>query len=250
MKLFVAVTAHATLLPHFLRHYQAAGVSQFFISIEAGLEESVERMAAGFPVEFVRGLDTAESIEGGTEAVTRMRMKFARPDEWVVLTDLDEFQAHPQGVDATAAEADREGANVVRGYMIDRVATDGELKPIGPDDDLFDVFAERCYVTALLQGGLSYKCALVKNHLESGRTAEGLSLAHHHMMGERIATATVDIHHFKWNSEALDRMKTAIARTQAAGQPFWVEYQRVLEHLETHGRLQWQDFTDTPPRAG
>jgi hypothetical protein len=242
MKLFVAITTHASLFPHFLRHYREAGVSRFYVSTELALAREVRRQASGFPVEVFTDLDATESIEGGTAAVTQMRLKHAAPDEWVVLADLDEFQVHPGGVTHTAAAADAEGANVVRGIMIDRVATDGQLKTFGPTDDLWQVFPERCYVTARLQGGLSYKCALLKGQLESGRTEDGLSLAHHHMQGERIASRTVEIHHFKWNAEALERLTTAIERTRAAGQPFWVEYERVLAHLREHGRLRWEDF--------
>lgn len=242
MKLFVAITAHATLLAQFLRHYGACGVSRFFIAVEPGLEQAVSSTIAGYPVEIVRGLDASESIEGGTAAVSRMRRRFAKPDEWVVLSDLDEFQAHPEGLAATVAAADAAGANVVRGLMVDRVATDGQLKPVGPQDDLWRLFPERCYITALLQRGLSYKCALVRGHLESGRTDEGLSLAHHHMIGERLAPTTIEIDHFKWNAEARERIELAIARTKAAGQPFWIEYQRVLDHLQHHGRLRWEDF--------
>jgi hypothetical protein len=244
MKLFVAIAAHATLVPHFLRHYRAAGVTQFFVAVDAGLEEQVARLANGFPATIVRGLDTSESIAGGTSAVSQMREAFAQPDEWVVLTDLDEFQAHPLSVSATAATADAEHANVVRGRLVDRVATDGQLKRVGPDDDLWQLFPEESHVTERLQGGLAYKCALVKGRLESGRNEDGLSLAHHHMRGERVASRSVDIHHFKWNAEAIERMTLAIARTRAAGQPFWVEYERVLEHLRRHGRLRWEDFTD------
>jgi len=170
VKLFVAIAAHATLLPHFLRHYQSSGVSHFFVSVEPALDDQVTKRASGFPVTIVRDLDTAESIEGGTAAVSEMRRRFAGPDEWVVLTDLDEFQVHPDGIATTAAAADAEGANVVRGWLVDRVATDGLLKPVGLDDDVWRVFPQECFVTASLQGGLSYKCALVKGRLESGRT--------------------------------------------------------------------------------
>ncbi len=246
MKLFVAVAAHATLLPHFVRHYQSAGVTQFFVAVEPALEEHVARLTAGRPVEIVRGLDASESIEGGTAAVSNMRAEVADPDEWVVLADLDEFQMHPRGVVATAAAADAEGANVVRGRLVDRVATDGELKSIGPNDDLWRLFPEESHITALLQQGVAHKCALVKNHLKSALNGDGLSLAHHHMTGERVASTRIDIHHFKWNAEAVDRMTMAMARTQAAGQPFWVEYERVLEHIREHGRLRWEDFTNSP----
>jgi glycosyl transferase family 2 len=246
VKLFVAIAAHATLLPHFLRHYQRSGVSHFFVSVEPALDDQVTKFASGFPVTIVRDLDTSESIEGGTAAVSEMRRRFAGPNEWIALTDLDEFQVHPDGIETTAAAADAEGANVVRGWMVDRVATDGLLKPVKFDDDVWRVFPEKCFVTAGLQGGLSYKCALVKGHLESSRNEDGLSLAHHHMKDERVASISVAIHHFKWNAEVLERIALAIERTRAAGQPFWVEYERVLEHLRTHGRLRWEDFADDP----
>ena len=249
MKLFVAIAGHASLLPHFLRHYRDAGVTEFYIAVEPDLYDAIDAGSRDFPVHLVAGLDTSESIEGGTAAVTWMRRQFADPSEWVVLADLDEFQAHAWGLAATVAAADAESANVVRGHMIDRVASDGQLPPVIPGADLWQLFPERCHVTSRLQGGLSYKCALVKAGLESGRTEEGLSLAHHHMTGERVASVSVEIHHFKWNAEALERMRVAIVRTQAAGQPFWVEYARVIEHLERHGRLRWQDFADAklPP---
>ncbi len=251
MKLFVAVTGHATLLPHFLSHYSQAGVSAFFIATEPELESQIRRAASSFSAHIVSTLDCTESIEGGTAAVSAMRRSFAGPEEWVVLADLDEFQVHPSGVVATARAADLENANVVRGRFIDRVASDGLLKPIGPHDDLWTLFPERCHVTALLQGGLDYKCALVKGGLASGRTPEGLSLAHHHMVDERLASTSVEIHHFKWNAEALERIPAAMARTRSANQPFWVEYERVLEHLRQHGRLRWQDFAALPdPTAG
>src|SRR5689334_2150611 len=116
MKLFVAIAGHAALWPHFLRHYRRAGVTRFFAAVDEDMAREVAEAASGFPVELVRGLDPSESIEGGTAAVTTMRRQFADPDEWVVLSDLDEFQIHPDGVQATASNAAREGANVVRGH--------------------------------------------------------------------------------------------------------------------------------------
>ena len=224
MKLFVAITGHATLLPHFLRHYSAVGVTRYFVGCDRELAGTVEQYARGVPVEVITEIDATESIEGGTAAVTTMRLRYSSADEWVVIADLDEFQIHPAGLDATAAAADAEGANVVRGTLVDRVSSSGRLESVGPDDDVDRRFPEECYLTAHLQGGLAYKCALVKGLLGSGRTDAGLSLAHHHMAGERLASARIRIMHFKWNAEAVTRMAVAIARVKAAQQPFWTEY--------------------------
>ena len=94
LKLFVAIAGHATLLPHFLHHYQAAGVTRFFVSVEPSLEAEVTRIASGFPLELVRGLDATESIDlkiGNTKVVSMQingRQAHFPEDTGVVLRKL------------------------------------------------------------------------------------------------------------------------------------------------------------------
>lgn len=240
VKIFVAVDDDASLLPHFLRHYSSQGVTRFFIAAHPDSAAEVRRRCRGYRAVVVRDADTAESVEGGTRAVTALRLKHSGPREWVALADLDEFQIHEGGVRASARRAEREGANAVRGVMIDRVAADGSLPDFDDASDLWSLYPARCRLTKRLQGGLDYKCALVRGHLLSAN-------AHHRLRGEKRSSRRVEIHHFKWNARAVPRIRRAIRRIKAAGLGWHVEYERVLAHLRRHGRLRWRDFS--APRA-
>lgn len=237
MKAFVAVHDDAALLGHFLKHYKSQGVGRFYIAVSRALARETVRLCRGFDVFVTDKLDVRESVVGGTVAVTALRLRYQQPDEWAVIADLDEFQEHPGGVRKTARAAQKEGANVVRGMMIDRVAADGGFPAIEARSDLWSLFPARCLLTKKLQGGVDFKCALVRGHLLP-------VMAHHHVSGEKIASNTVEIHHFKWNSTAVPRMKAAIGQIKDVGLSWHVEYERVLAHLKTHGRIRWQDFVE------
>jgi hypothetical protein len=235
VKLFVAVYDDASLLPHFLRHYSAQGVTRFFIAVHPKLAAEVRRRSRGHSAAIVKDPDVAESVEGGTRAVTAMRLRHSGPREWVAIADLDEFQVHPGGMKRSVLLAKRAGANVVRGTLIDRVAVDGGLPDFDDETDLWSLYPARCRLTKRLQRGLDYKCALVKGRLPSAN-------AHHRLVGEAAARRRVEIHHFKWNARAVERMESAIGRIKAAGLPWHVEYERVLEHVRRNGRIRWRQF--------
>lgn len=235
MKTFVSVYDDARLLPHFLRHYLSQGSTHFFIAADPAVAAEARRHCAGFPAQVIDGLNVEDSAEGGTIAVTAMRLRFSEPEEWVALADLDEFQEHPGGLSRSAQLAQSEGANVVRGILIDRVAQDGSLPVFDDETDLWKLFPVRCRLTKRLQRGADYKAALVRGPLLP-------ALAHHRFQGERVSSRQIEIHHFKWNAAAQARMRGAIELLKARGLSWRVEYERVLDHIGTHGRIRWEDF--------
>ena len=90
-------------------------------------------------------------------------------------------------------------------------------------------------MTSKLQGSVDHKGVLVRGHLMP-------TMAHHHFQDEHIASQWLRLHHFKWNSNVRQRMQIAMEMTRALEIDWWVEYERVLRHLDTHGRLRWEDF--------
>ena len=236
VKVFVAVYDDVSLLRHFLRHYRAQGAGRFFVAVSRAAAKEARRRARGFPVVFVDSLNVAESFVGGAAAVTAMRLRYSDPGEWVAIADLYEFQVHPRGMAASIRLAEREGANVVRGTMIDRVAADGGFPAIHPRSDLSKLFPVRCRLTKRLQRGIDHKCVLVRGLLLP-------AMAHHRMAGEKVGSRAIEIHHFKWSASAVPRMRKAIKRIKASGlRPYHVEYERVLGHLREHGRIRWEEF--------
>ena len=57
MKLFVTVYDDPRLLGHFLRHYEAIGVTDFYIAIPGELRDQVEERTEGRSVNLIEGLN-------------------------------------------------------------------------------------------------------------------------------------------------------------------------------------------------
>ena len=163
MKLFVTVYDDPRLLGHFLRHYEAIGVTDFYIAIPGELRDEVEERTEGHSVNLIEGLNVADSVSG-TAAVSEMRKLHQEDDEWVVICDLDEF-LECESVEDAAEAADRAGANLVRGIMHDRFALDGQPRGFAPDEDLNEVYPIKSRFIREVMRGYDHKGILVKGSL-------------------------------------------------------------------------------------
>jgi hypothetical protein len=237
MKLFVAVYDDYTLLPHFLRHYSSLGIHKFHIAADLAIAPAIRNGVRTVNAMVRDDLDVVDSVKGGTQAVTEMRLEHSGVDEWVLIADLDEFDVLERSLADTISVAEAEGANVVRGRMIDRVSADGSLPAIDEDTDLWAAFPKKCRLTSLLQGSVDYKGVLVRGHLPA-------TMAHHEFGGERLSQQEAQVHHFKWTSRVEDRVRAAMEMVRAAGIHWWPEYEKILNHLAQHGRIRWEDFVD------
>jgi hypothetical protein len=235
MKLFTPIYDDCRLVPHFFAHYHRLGVTTFVIAASPNIVSEILPHTSGFDVIVRHDLDTADSFQGGSAAVTALRAEYSSPDEWVMITDVDEFLDAGTGVQDEIARAEEEGANVVRAQMVDRVAIDGSFPPIDPGTDLWATFPRECALTKLLQWSTDYKGVLVRGHLEA-------AMAHHEFRDERLASRWLRLHHFKWNANVLPRLQSAIDLARASGINWWVEYDRVLRHVAEHGRIRWEDY--------
>jgi hypothetical protein len=114
MKLFVAIYDDYTLLPHFLRHFSSLGINQFHIAADPAVAPAVRDRVRTVNAIVRDDLDVVDSVQGGTKAVTEMRLEHSGVDEWVLIADPDEFDVLEPSLD-TISVAEAEGANVVRG---------------------------------------------------------------------------------------------------------------------------------------
>jgi hypothetical protein len=136
MKLFVTIYNDATLLEHFLRHYTAAGIGEFFIAAGPEWEGDVRQFTDQYPIVLCPDLPIPNSLYGSAP-VFDMRLRHQGKNEWVAIVDLDEFVEFPDKIDRLTAEAERDGANVIRGIMHDRFSADGSLATFGQGSGLF-----------------------------------------------------------------------------------------------------------------
>src|SRR3954452_20436506 len=91
MKLFTAVCNDARLLAPFLEHYSKIGVDEFYIASAPEYAAVLQQFVPRYRLTVSLHLDVAESVFGGTQAVSSMRELHQSASEWVVIVDLDEF---------------------------------------------------------------------------------------------------------------------------------------------------------------
>jgi hypothetical protein len=237
MKLFTAIYDDARLLGHFLRHYDQAGVTEYFIAVAPEFVHGVETYKSAFAITVYEGLDVADSWVGGASAVSAMRDTHHADDEWAVIADLDEFIEFSPSISSIVQFAETEGANVVRGIMYDRFSADGRLIDFGPAAELSKVYPVRSRLTRDLMGGWDFKGVLVKGKLKPPPDS-----GHHLFVGEKICSQELEISHYKWNARAIERVRAAYEALTKAGKGWAIEYRQVLDHYDRNGRFAWEEF--------
>jgi hypothetical protein len=242
VKLFTSVLDDTKLLPHFLRHYASAGVSDFYIVAPSELASEIAPLSSDYRITLCRTgfSELRESFRRGniaTDHMSAIRRRHQGEDEWVIIVDLDEFIEFDESLSSIIATADAEGANVVRGIMYDRLAADGQPADVKPDLDLAKQYPVRWRFMRDVRRGWEHKAAIVKGHLDPLPLAE-----HHHMIGERVASKELRIDHYAWRAGAIERLRERALRLKEVGTSWGEEYDRVLEHYETHGRFAWDEF--------
>ena len=238
LKLFTSVYDDVRLLPHFLRHYSDAGVDHFYILTAPEFESDIKALSSGYHVTTGVRDDLHRVAVSDTDTIWEMRNQYQGEDEWVVLVDLDEFVDFEDSIPSIIASAEVEDANVVRGVMYDRFSADGKVVDFDPALDLPSQYPVRSRFIRDVMDGCDYKAVLVKEHLEGGKES-----GHHFMIGERIASTSLVMDHYRWAGKSLELLRERTRLARDLGKHWWVQYDRALQHYESHGgRFAWQEF--------
>src|SRR5437763_3487018 len=235
MKLFTAISHDIRVLPQFLAHYRRAGITDFFIAVDPRFEAAAAKLKAAYNIVLYTDLDVLEVVVGGSAAVTKMREDHQRPKEWVAVVDLDEFVAFGADIREITNLADREQANVVRAVMWDRFTRDGRPACFDGNGDLDSLFPIRARFIKNVMHGTDFKGVLVNGLLK----AHG---AHHRFEDEIVCSHELELSHYKWFDDAVERLRTAYRMVSDAAIPWAGEYARALEHYDRAGRFVWEEF--------
>jgi Glycosyl transferase family 2 len=234
LKLFTTIYDDARLLGHFLAHYDQAGVTEFFIAVAEGHVLAVRQLMPAYRITVGEELGVADKYPFGVTAATEMRRRYQDPDEWAIVVDLDEFIEFPRPVFEIVAAAEKEDANVVQAIMYDRFSADGKPRSFEASSDLSALFPVKArFIKAM--GGADHKGVLVKGLIQPAGNF-------HNWRGQVIHSEILEIAHYKWTDRIVDRIRADYQVTSRAGIPCAIEYKRVLDHYEQHGRFAWEEF--------
>jgi hypothetical protein len=232
--------AGVAILPRTLAHYQAMGVESFFVTIHLQALDKisvarVREMAAscGIAIESVM----IEPDPSRAARLTWERIMRARPDDWFLPIDADEFQVYPAGLLPTLADCDARGYTYVNGGLVDRVSRDGTLAPLKLSEPVWSQYPLGGYITQPLLGGDPRKVVAVKGRVPLG-------VGHHIAFSDQgcpIERHAVPVHHFKWVGTLIPYLEKRLRDYKRLDKPWWIESERGLRYFERQRGIDISD---------
>lgn len=187
------------LLKHWVQHYLNLGFSpeHWKISLfSTDLSDNMGSVAEWFIAQgIVPQRCYPNSLQYNTLPSTEERYRIRAelpPEDWVVIVDPDEFYAYRKPIQQTLDDMDAAGFDALRGYFVDRVASDFSLPEV-TDAPLFEQFPLETSITQKIVKGNHLKIVAVKNSYPT-------ILGHHHVARGQpnYAPEWIKVNHFKW----------------------------------------------------
>jgi hypothetical protein len=229
--LVTVVGGHTQQLDCMLCHYRDMGIDSLLVNVHLEnygdkIYSEVQAIARRHKAE-IASVFVGKWNQSVNPYLYRHTMEQA-PKDWFVLADCDELQVYPNGLAETISAADRGSFDYIEGFIVDRVAIDGELRKIDSKQSLWEQFALAGLVTYPLLGGNCFKVVAAKG---STRLLPG----QHYALRGKAWPRNVDwiaVHHFKWTEGLLERMRNRVRFYKSLGDDLWMESQRLVDYLE------------------
>lgn len=155
----VGVELELPHLPHFIRHYLNLGIKPSHMHILLNTaDETSPRLAAAKALLAESGVEDAREWIADYTSDTmwaqrrQLQQEVAEPGDWIVNADVDEHHQYPAPLQEVCRYCLSKGYNCVQGFMIDRLAENGELIEVSKTPELPNQFPVEADVLLSLAG--------------------------------------------------------------------------------------------------
>ena len=217
----VTIIGHGTnLLPHFINHYKKyvdeINVAVYVTDRYPNIEKEVDDILIDFP--FVNKVISVKERMYDWEKVTSLYnfIKSKSPNDWWVVADIDEFHLYPNDdLKKLVNDCDDNGWDIVRGGFIDRIGPDGSFPEIMNILSIWQQFPNAGFFRYPMSNACPNKITVCKGHviITSGQhyaKVDGQTTwrwqGWNHPLIAPIDTHSVQVHHFKWDVTAEQRI--------------------------------------------
>jgi hypothetical protein len=216
----VTVIGHGiNLLPHFIKHYQ-----NFVDEINIVVYESDLHPLLGNEIkEIIDNYDNVKVVKVHKDRIfdwERVTMLYnyvtnKEPNDWWVVADIDEFQLYPNNnIKEVIDNCETNGWDIVRGGFIDRIGRGGEFTELVGGTSIWEQFPNAGFFRYPMSNACPNKVCLIKGYVEitpgqhyakiNSQTTWRWQGWGHPLINPKD---TVQVHHFKWDATAIDRIK-------------------------------------------
>jgi hypothetical protein len=220
MKRLVTVTGSRTsTLKHMLNHYKDLVDEMYVVVYEwegKSLYESVNNIVSQFPTAKI--IKRVYKEKFNWEYVTKLynEIKMMYPDDWWIVSDDDEFHVYSKNLNTIIDECESNGWVMVRGGFVDRIGREGEFSELKEDVNIFEQFPLAGCFRYPLSNACPNKMCIMKGWVEltpgqhyakiDGQTTWKWQGWNHPLIAP-TNQYNVQVHHFKWDSTCIDRIK-------------------------------------------
>lgn len=241
----VTVIGHGiNLLPHFLNHYQKYVDEIQIVCYNSDLHPIVGEEVRGVisKYENVKVVKEVSHRNFDWQKVTDLynEVKLTRKNDWWVVADIDEFHLYPNDdLQKLVEDCDENGWDIVRGGFIDRIGVEGSFPLLNQDESIWKQFP----IMGFFRYPMSYACpnkiSIMKGRvtLTSGQHYAKINeqttwrwQGWNHPLIAPIDTYSVQVHHFKWDSTSIDRIKRVADINE--NYSYSEEYMKMYEELK------------------
>ncbi len=244
LRLVTVTGSRTNTLYHMLKHY-AHLVDEICVVVyewqEASTYEDVKNIVSKFSNAKIVRRETKEKFNW--EYVTQLynEVKAEHPNDWWIVSDDDEFHVYSKPLYEIIYDCNQNGWQVVRGGFIDRVGKDGTFPTINNSESIFEQFPYAGFFRYPLSGACPNKICLVKGDIEitagqhyakiDGQTTWRWQGWNHPLIAP-IDKYNVQVHHFKWDSTCVERIKAVADIKQSYA--FSDEYKKMYQSLRSN----------------
>jgi len=211
--LVTVVGENTHMLPHMLNHYKDVVDKTYIVvyrqSEDDGILDEIEALG-------ITPYMVVTEPKYNWEKVTELYnyVKSQRPNDWWIVSDDDELQVYPEPIEDIIEKCERKGYDFVTGGFIDRIGIDGTFPKVTRETNIHQAFPLAGFFRYPMSGACPNKVTLMKGHQEitpgqhyalfsDGSNSWGKK----HPKRMPIQRCFTQVHHFKWDSTCVDRIK-------------------------------------------
>ena len=191
----------------------------------------------------VRIVDRVVAEKYNWEMVTTLynKTKMLHPNDWWVVADDDEFHKYSKDLYEIVSDCDKNGWELVRGGFIDRIGENGTFPEIDNDEDIFEQFPLAGFFRYPLSGACPNKICILKGYIELTPGQHYAKIDGHttwkwqgwnHPLIAPVNEYNVQVHHFKWDSTCVERIKAVADIKQLYS--YSDEYKKMYQALRSN----------------
>jgi hypothetical protein len=200
------------IVPHTVKYYKELGVDRFLFILNTE-DENSERLK--YVQNILRKYNIKEEMvwigefndQIKTHNMEQLVMENTNSEDWVVTIDIDEFQKYYMDLRKFISYCEKMNYTCVLGSFIDRLTENGRIVDINEDTNIWETFPTKTNMGRSWNKNTSYlKVLLRKAYVE-------VTGGHHYpidLENNKCFPSRMEVHHFKWRSELIKKLKRRI----------------------------------------